>query len=111
MQFTDAVTVAGNAPDRRGYLIVKAKAVRTGIQLSLGDEVGKPDLRVVRVDRPAKEVFSDNGLQSFTHAPVTDNHPDEVVNAGNLSKQTELADLTQLFSVSSPGLRPWLKIP
>ncbi|WP_426235849.1 DUF2213 domain-containing protein [Pararhizobium sp. DWP1-1-3] len=83
MNFTDAVTVAGTRRTADGYLIAEAKAVRTGIQLYLGDEVGKPDLRTVRVYRPAEEVFSDKSLQSFTHAPVTVNHPDEAVNAGN----------------------------
>ncbi len=83
MNFTDTVTVAGTRRTEDGYLIAEAKAVRTGIQLYLGDEVGKPDLRIVRVHRPAEEVFSDKSLQSFTHAPVTVNHPDEAVNAGN----------------------------
>lgn len=83
MNFTDAVTVAGTRRTEDGYLIAEAKAVRTGIQLYLGDEVGKPDLKMVRVYRPAEEVFADKSLQSFTHAPVTVNHPDEAVNAGN----------------------------
>ncbi|WP_426126308.1 DUF2213 domain-containing protein [Pararhizobium sp. PWRC1-1] len=83
MNFTDAVTVAGTRRTADGYLIAEAKAVRTGIQLYLGDEVGKPDRKIVRVYRPAEEVFSDKSLQSFTHAPVTVNHPDEAVNAGN----------------------------
>ncbi len=83
MNFTDAVTVAGTRRTEDGYLIAEAKAVRTGIQLYLGDEVGKPDIKMVRVYRPAEEVFADKSLQSFTHAPVTVNHPDEAVNAGN----------------------------
>lgn len=83
MKFTDAVTVAGTRRTADGYLIAEAKAVRAGIQLYLGDEVGKPDLKMVRVYRPAEEVFADKSLQSFTHAPVTVNHPDEAVNAGN----------------------------
>jgi len=37
----------------------------------------------------AEEVFSDNSLQSFTHAPVADNHSDEAVNAGNRGKLRE----------------------
>lgn len=83
MNFTDAVAVSGTRRTTDGYLIAEAKAVRTGIQLYLGDEVGKPDLKTVRVYRPAEEVFADKSLQSFTHAPVTVNHPDESVNAGN----------------------------
>lgn len=83
MQFTDAVTVAGTRRTADGYLIAEAKAVRTGIQLYLGDEVGKPDMKVVRVYRPPEEVFADASLQSFTHAPVTVNHPKESVSAAN----------------------------
>jgi hypothetical protein len=83
MKFTDTVTVAGARRTADGYLIAEAKAVRTGIQLYAGDEVGKPDMRMVRVYRPADEVFADASLQSFTHAPVTVNHPDDAVNASN----------------------------
>lgn len=83
MQFTDAVTVSGTRRTADGYLIAEAKSVRTGIQLYSGDEVGKPDMKVVRVYRPADQVFADSSLQSFTHAPVTMNHPDEAVTADN----------------------------
>ncbi|WMT85577.1 DUF2213 domain-containing protein [Pelagibacterium sp. 26DY04] len=84
MQFTDAVTVAGK-PRRTadGYLIAEAKCVRTGIQLYTGDEVGRPDLNVVRVYRGPDEVFAQDSLQSFSHAPVTVDHPSEQVTADN----------------------------
>lgn len=83
MQFTDAVTVSGTRRTADGYLIAEAKSVRTGIQLYSGDEVGKPYMPVVRVYRPADQVFADASLQSFTHAPVTMNHPDEAVTSDN----------------------------
>lgn len=83
MQFTDAVTVSGTRRTADGYLIAEAKSVRTGIQLYSGDEVGKPEIPIVRVYRPAEQVFADASLQSFTHAPVTMNHPDEAVTAAN----------------------------
>lgn len=83
MRFIDSSTVAGTRRTGDGYLIAEVRAVRTGIQLYAGDEVGKPDMSMVRVYRPAEEVFADNSLQSFTHAPVTVNHPDEAVNSGN----------------------------
>lgn len=84
MQFTDAVTVEGK-PRRTadGYLVAEARCVRTGIQLYAGDEVGKPDMATVRVYRPEAEVFADAALQSFTHAPVTINHPKDMVTADN----------------------------
>lgn len=83
MQFTDAVAVSGTRRTADGYLVAEAKAVRKGIQLYLGDEVGKPEMRVVRVYRPEEEVFSDASLQSFTHAPVTDDHPKDAVTSEN----------------------------
>lgn len=85
MQFTDAVTVAGTRRTEDGYLIATAKSVRTGIQLYAGSEVGMADKAVVRVYRPPEEVFADASLQSFSHAPVTNNHPAEQVTADNWS--------------------------
>lgn len=84
MHFTDAVAVAGK-PRRTadGYLVAEARCVRTGIQLYAGDEVGRPDLKVVRVYRPDTEVFADASLQSFTHAPVTVDHPKDPVTSEN----------------------------
>ncbi|TPK42298.1 MULTISPECIES: DUF2213 domain-containing protein [unclassified Mesorhizobium] len=83
MQFTDAVTVAGTRQTADGYLVATARAVRTGIQLYAGHEVGKPDQKVVRVYRAADQVFSQDSLQSFSHAPITVDHPDEEVTADN----------------------------
>ncbi|MRX33212.1 DUF2213 domain-containing protein [Aminobacter sp. MDW-2] len=83
MQFTDAVTVAGTRRTGDGYLIAEARAVRTGIQLYAGHEVGKPDLATVRVYRAADQVFAQDSLQSFSHAPITIDHPDQEVTADN----------------------------
>lgn len=83
MKFTDAVTIAGTRRTDDGYLVAEAKAVRTGIQLYTGDEVGKPEMPVVKVYRPPESVFADASLQSFTHAPVTMDHPKEAVTAEN----------------------------
>lgn len=83
MNFTDAVAVAGTRRTEDGYLVAEARAVRTGVQLYAGDEVGRPDLSVVRVDRPADQVFDQASLQSFTHAPVTMDHPKQSVTADN----------------------------
>ena len=66
-----------------GYLVCVAKSVRTGIQDYLGSEVDKPEMKVVRVYRPPSEVFSKDSLQSFSHAPITDDHPSVMVTADN----------------------------
>ena len=83
MLFTDAVTFDGavNITDRG--LIAVAKAARTGIQEYLGSEVGRPDMGIVRVYRPADEVFSADALASFSHAPITIDHPPEMVTPEN----------------------------
>ncbi len=83
MQFTDAVAVSGTRRTSDGFLVAEARSVRTGIQLYTGAEVGKPDMPVVRVYRPADQVFADASLQSFTHAPVTMDHPKDPVTADN----------------------------
>ncbi|WP_430439076.1 DUF2213 domain-containing protein [Shinella sp.] len=83
MNFTDAVAVSGTRRTTDGYLVAEARSVRTGIQLYAGHEVGKPEMKVVRVYRPADQVFAADSLQSFTHAPVTMDHPAEAVTADN----------------------------
>lgn len=83
MQFIDQASVAGTRRTGDGYLVAEAKAVRAGIQLYTGAEVGREDLDVVRVYRPPEEVFADASLQSASHAPVTLDHPDADVTAEN----------------------------
>lgn len=83
LSLTDAVKISGTRRTSDGYLIAEARAVRTGIQDYAGSEVGRPDLPMVRVYRPPAEVFADASLQSFTHAPVTNDHPRENVSARN----------------------------
>lgn len=84
--FTDSVTLDGTRLTGDGYLVTTARSVRTGVQLYAGSEVGRPEMRSVRVMRPADEVFSVDSLQSFSHTPVTLNHPSEAVTADNWSK-------------------------
>lgn len=83
MKFVDAAPIAGTRRTGDGYLVAEARCVRTGIQLYAGSEVGKPDMQVVRVYRDASEVFAAESLQSFSHAPITVDHPAESVTADN----------------------------
>lgn len=83
MKFTDAMSIAGTRRRDDGYLVADARVARTGIQIYAGHEVGKPEMAVVRVYRPDSEVFSRDTLASFAHRPVTNDHPDEAVTAGN----------------------------
>jgi len=66
-----------------GYMVATAKVARTGIQLYSGDEMGKPDMKVVRVYRPESEVFSDATVHSFAYRPMTNDHPAKPVTADN----------------------------
>lgn len=83
MQFTDAVTVAGTRRTEDGYLVAEARCVRTGVQTYTGAEVGRPDLATVAVYRGGDQVFAKDSLQSFSHAPITNDHPAESVTADN----------------------------
>jgi hypothetical protein len=69
-----------------GYLLASPKVARTGIQEYLGSELGRPDLAIVKVYRPEKEVFSRDALHSFAHRPVTIDHPPVMVDASNWKK-------------------------
>lgn len=83
MNFTDALSIAGSRIREDGYLVVDARAARSGIQQYLGIEVGKNTLDVVNVYRPPEEVFSADAMASFAHRPVTNDHPKERVTADN----------------------------
>lgn len=86
MQFTDAVAVAGTRRRDDGYLVADARIARTGVQMYLGSEVGRPEMDVVRVYRPGSEVFSETTLRSAAHRPVTNDHPPEMVTSSNWRK-------------------------
>lgn len=83
MKFVDAAPIAGTRRTADGYLVAEVRTARTGIQDYAGFEVGKPDLPVVRVYRPADQVFAKDSLGSYAHRPVTNGHPDEAVTAEN----------------------------
>jgi hypothetical protein len=83
MQFLDTVALSGVTQRDDGFLVADAFTARTGIQLYAGIEVGRPDLPVVRVYRDASEVFSHSSLASFSHIPITLDHPAVAVNSEN----------------------------
>lgn len=79
--FTDSVLIAGTKTREDGALLADARIARTGVQVYIGREVGKPDMAAVRVYRPGSEVFSTDTMKSAAHRPVTNDHPREMVNA------------------------------
>lgn len=69
-----------------GFLVVPARISRVGIQEYLAVEMGLADRNmedIIKVYRPEDEVFDEASLSSFANKPVTNNHPPELVNAGN----------------------------
>lgn len=85
MNFFDRLTIDASTRRRTGdgYLMVTGKIARTGIQEYSGAEVGRPDLKTVKVYRDESQVFDEKALASFAHRPVTNDHPPESVNAKN----------------------------
>lgn len=83
MKFIDTAPIAGTRRTADGYLVAEVRTARTGIQLYAGHEVGIPAKDVVRVYRPADQVFSKDSLSSYAHKPVTNDHPGEAVSAEN----------------------------
>lgn len=86
MDIHELITLDANSKVRitsDGYLVAAPRVARTGIQLYRGDEVGKPDMKVVRVYRPSAEVFNKDSLASYTHRPLTNDHPADMVDATN----------------------------
>lgn len=84
MRFSDKVVFDDASQVREtkdGYIVAQPRVARTGIQLYLGDEVGKPDMRIVRVYRPEEEVFHADAMASVAHKPFTMGHPPAAVDA------------------------------
>jgi hypothetical protein len=66
-----------------GYMICQPRIARTGIQEYLGAEMGRPDMKVVRVYRPESEVMAHDSVMSLAGKPITIEHPNEPVTAEN----------------------------
>ena len=107
LNFTDRAPLSTTRRTSDGYLSTVARSVRTGVQLYAGSEVGRPDLATVNVYRPASEVHSQDALQSFSHAPVTINHPSVAVTADNW-KELAVGEVSTAAQVDSDG---WVSLP
>lgn len=69
-----------------GYLKAMPRIARTGIQIYTGDECSRPQMDEVRIYRPAEEVFKNDAWKTYTHLPITVDHPSEPVTAANWKK-------------------------
>jgi hypothetical protein len=86
MQLFDRINIDDQAGVRitgDGYLVANPRISRTGIQLYRGSEVGVKDKKIVRVYRPATEVFHEDAMRSMAHRPLTNDHPPVPVTADN----------------------------
>lgn len=82
-KFLDKATIGTVKRTSEGYVTARAKAVRTGVQDYMASELGLMGNHRVRVYRPETEVFSKDSVAGFVHAPVTIDHPAEMVDADN----------------------------
>ena len=85
---TDLFTLTSRKITDEGYLVAPATLARTGVQEYRARELGldgDPN-RIVRLHRPAEEVFAPDSLASFNRQPVTLGHPPKNVTAENWSK-------------------------
>ncbi len=83
LQLSDATPITGRVITDAGYLKSPAQLSRTGIQEYHARELGMTGDRIVKLYRPAEEVFSADALASFQAVPVTVNHPKDGVSAAN----------------------------
>lgn len=86
----DAITLDGTKRETlaNGYLRIRdcTLAMAENVQTYLAGELGltdRPASALVRVYRPAEEVFGVDSMASFAHVPVTDDHPSGGVTADN----------------------------
>jgi hypothetical protein len=69
-----------------GYVAAMPRIARTGIQVYHGDECGRDDMDKVRVWRPPSEVFNVDAAHTYTHLPLTLDHPTVQVDSSNWKK-------------------------
>lgn len=90
MLLQDAGEISKRVFTKDGFLLVSAKIAKAGIQeygpreLEIPAEANPPP--VIRLLRPADEVFNPESLATLSNRPVTRNHPPEFVNAENWKK-------------------------
>jgi hypothetical protein len=88
MLFADSLQFDHPRKTADGYLVVRARASRSGIYDYLGKEIdpeGKTFAadQVVKVYRSEAEVFAQDSVASFLMKPVTNDHPSQPVTAEN----------------------------
>lgn len=89
LQAHDFMELTSREMTAEGYMVAKnCTLARTGVQqyhaYELGlDAEGMDPMRVIRLHRPAEEVFDPVSMASFESKPITIEHPKEAVTADN----------------------------
>jgi len=83
---SDTLTLESPRTTRDGQLVVDIFAARVGVQEYLGSELGLVDAGVIKVYRPEEEVFDRDSLSTFSHRPVTNDHPPVLVDPTNYTQ-------------------------
>lgn len=83
--FNDTASAGTPRITSEGYLVADALIARSGIQEYLGSEVGKPEMKTVRVYRPPEVVFATDTMARYANRPMTNDHPKagQLVDAAN----------------------------
>ncbi len=102
IQAHDFMSLTSRKMTDEGYLIAPGNLARTGVQeyraFELGlDADGIDPMKVIRLHRPAEEVFNPASMASFESKPITIEHPKEAVTADNWSElaKGEVRDVTR----------------
>jgi len=92
MYLLDKINISKRSFTDEGFLIVKdARIARSGIQEYFAGELGLTDrdpFDVIKVYRPESEVFNSDSMKSFSNKPVTNNHPEQLVDSTNAKELT-----------------------
>jgi uncharacterized protein len=86
IKFNDRANIGQVKTTLDGYVIAQARALRSGVQVYRASELGLIGDHMVKVYRPEDSVFDTGSVNSLAHAPVTIDHPSEMVTADNWSK-------------------------
>jgi hypothetical protein len=102
IQAHDFMSLTSRKMTDEGYLIAPGNLARTGVQeyraFELGLDVdGMDPMKVIRLHRPAEEVFNPTSMASFESKPITIEHPKEAVTSDNWSElaKGEVRDVTR----------------
>lgn len=112
LQARDFMELSGREVTAEGYMVAKNSTLaRTGVQTyrayELGlDADGMDPMRVIRLHRPAEEVFNPPSMASFESKPITIDHPSEPVTADNWEQlaKGEARDVTRFGELMTATL-------